>query len=219
MQQQSPQNPQDFQTPQNPSQQPWAQTAPVSAAALVRIDHPWAHSPHAFIAPILLFPGRIRGKLSEYREGWIGMVPEGFLLSGKATPSADKGNFIKRVGIFFLFGSLLGTLIAEKVLIKPRLDALTWDCIEEIVLMERKGRMCLVYHLPDAPETAYSLGLRLGPPALFHQFAQAATHYIGPEKVHEGKIGPPSTPAQIWTAVGIVIVITIILIAAGLADK
>ena len=146
------------------------------------------------------------------------MVPEGLLLAGKAVPSGS-GTFLKQAGVFFLFGSLLGSLIAEKVLIKPRQDPLPWECIEEIVLMSRKGRLCLVYHLPDAPDKPLSLGLRLAPAPLFNEFAQAATHYLGPEKVHEGKIGPPSTPAQIILAVVVILVIVIAIIAAGLSDK
>lgn len=177
-------------------------------ASRLPIAHPWASSPNAYAVPLLLLPGRIRGKLSDYRDGWVCMAPDGLVISGKSVLPLWQRTVLLLIGAIFCVGLLLASLLVEHVLLRSRLDALPWDCVEEIVLDGRKGRICVVYHLPDTPDKPFSLGLRLAPPPVFAQFAQVATHYLGPEKVHEGKIGPPTPPVQ--TAIAAVLIVVII---------
>lgn len=178
------------------------------------IDHPWALSPHAYATPLKLREGRVRGKLSGYRTGWIFMAPEGLLLSGKAMPEGDATAFLQ-LGLHGLLHFLLrhAALASESIVreafLRPRQDALPWECVEEVVLHTRSRRACIVYHLPAAPKKPLSLGIQLSQ-TQFVPFSECATHYRGGEKVRAGKIGPP-TP---WIVVVLTIVIGLILLLA-----
>ncbi len=147
--------------------------------------------------PMLVTPGRVRGRVSDFREGTVTLTDEGISVDGRAVLPAGQRALILLASIFV--GVLIVLILLEYAIRVARSHRLPWSCVDEIVLEPHKNRVCLAYHLPERPDSVFSLAFRLTPPLLYENFVQAARHFA-PEKVREGKIAPP-TPWWVFVAV------------------
>ena len=133
-------------------------------------------------------PGRVRGQVSDFREGMLTITPQGIHVDGKTLLPRGKRILIILLCLVLLWGALVAAVVVEHLIrFKASLE-LSWDCVDEIVLEPRKNRICLVYHRPDDPRRQYSLAF-YQQPAMFQYFSEVA-RYFGKEKVREATIGP-----------------------------
>lgn len=177
-----------------PQQQPWAMTPSGAEAAPL----------YSYL--LLVTPGRVSGRVSDFRDGTLTLDPGGVTLDGKAYYSTGKQVLVLLLSAFV--GILIGALLLEHVLRDPKRLRLSWQDVDEVVFQPDKNKACLVYRDPSRPDRRLSLAFKLMP-SYYQNFA-AAARYFAPGKVREGKIGGP-TP---WWAVLVLIVFFLLIIAA-----
>ena len=151
-------------------------------------------------------PGRVRGRVSDIRDGTLLLDPDGISVNGRAYYPPGKQLVVLLLSAFV--GIIIGIILLEYVLRDPKQIRVPWrDGVDEIVLEPHKNRACIVYRLPDKPNKPASLAFRLLPP-LYENFVAAARYFV-PNKVRTGKIGSP-TP---WAAVFVLLALAVLVIA------
>jgi len=183
------------------------QPAMIGAGFGQQVAQPWAIDRKMF--PLNVVQGRAteRNVVSEYRKGEITFGPGGVNLQGKAVLGRGIRTTLFIVTMILLRGGgLIIALILEYAVRLDRTDALTWDCIEGVVLEPEKQKVCIAYHLPDKPKTSYGLGLKLEG-GLFEEFARTIREYV-PERVTIGKVLSP-TSVLAWCLLGFFVVLVI----------
>jgi hypothetical protein len=163
--------------------------------------HQYVHTPApgAFY-PMSVAPGRVKGSVSEFREGALTLTPDGVEISGKMVLPTGRRILIMVLSLFLGVGILIAAILLEYVIRFSRVVRVPWDCVEDLVLDSPRHRACLVYHGSGDPRQVRSLAFRL-PPQLFAQFVQVMGQFA-PGRVREGKIGP-ATP--VWAYVLIIV--------------
>lgn len=159
-------------------------------------------------------PGRVKGRVSEFREGAMYLNAGGITLDGRAVlPQWQSVLLLIFPGI--LVGIVIMAVILEYAVRLKKTVTLGWSDVADVVLDSRKQRACLVFHDPAAPAKLVSLAFQ--PDAgRFGELAQVLNHFA-PGKVREGKIGSPGGPA-VWILLAIVLLFfafVVIMAATG----
>ncbi len=155
---------------------------------------------------IKIEPGRVRGRVSDFRERELVITPAGIHLEGKALMALWKRVLFSCLGLVLLYGALAVAVVVNHLIRFPSSLALAWEDVEEIVLESRKNRACVVYRQPEDPKRVYSLAFYL-PPAMFQYFSEVV-RYFCKERVREGKVGPAESP---WVGIAILLVLLLFL--------
>ncbi len=184
-------------------QQPWA-----AAELLPGSPEGIQSSGPIYTYGLTVSQGRVKGMVSDYRNGFVTLTQEAVYIQGQAVlPNATRNWILIPCILLSIVVLILVYYILEYAARRPQFSRLSWGDVHEIVLEPVKGRVCLVYAEPDKPRTLFSLAFKPG--ASYDNFVQAA-RYFAPEKVREGKIGPVTSPWVYWTIVGIVVLMFVI---------
>lgn len=188
-----------------PPVQPWASEAfaPQQAGA--------AAAPVYQYVPAIM-PGRVSGRVSDFREATITLDADGITLDGKAYYPVGKQLVV--LALSACVGVLIGVILLEYALRDPKRLRVGWDGVDAIVFQPDKQKACIVYREPGRPPTAkpLSLAFKLLPP-YYENFAGAA-RYFAPAKVRDGKIAGPNP----WWAIAVLVLFFVLIIVAAVAS-
>lgn len=165
------------------------------------LGQPWTQVAYQY--PMRVGLGKVRGTISDFRDGILLLSENGVTVQGKALYSTLTRLLIYIPTLLLGIGILVIYLLLEYVYRRDLMLLLSWDNVEEFVLETRKQRVCMVYHLPGKPRKPISLAFSLQIPGMYDNFV-AAARYFAPTKVREGKILPPTALGDILIVFGII---------------
>jgi len=171
------------------------------------VAQPWASPRKVFPMKVSLARATNRNNVSEFRTGEVAFESATITLQGKAILPAHIRRPIILVSILLRVGWLIAAVIIEYVIRVNRVEMLSLDNIELIVLEPETQRACIAYHLPAKPKTSYSLGLKLEG-GLYNEFARTVSELM-PDRVTTGKLLPP-TPLWVWIVLGVIVLAVIV---------
>ncbi len=169
---------------------------------------PGAASP-AYPYKVTVTPGRVKGAVSDYRDGTVTLDQAGVLISGNRVLPAGQRALILIASAVLCVGVLVAAILVEYVIRLYRPLQVPWNRVDDIVLEPAKSRACLVYRPDEGSDRPQSLAFKLTP-ELYAHFDQVA-HYLAPTKTRVGKIGPATSPALL--AVFVVIMLLVVALA------
>ena len=107
---------------------------------------------------------RINGPVSDFRKGSIHVQDQGLLITGKAVPNAELQIPIMIV-TEFLRVWLFAVLLMEYAFRKEKWLSVPWEHVQQIGLVPKKRRVCLVFHAPNDKGIVktFSLAFKLEP--------------------------------------------------------
>ena len=154
-------------------------------------------------------PGRVRGSASPFREGSLALTAAGFQVDGKSILPTGRRVAILIVSAVFM-GAIVASLLLEYVFRVRRSLSVRWEEVEEVVLVSREQKVCLVYRCPEQPDRVDSLAFRMDTMSFSH-FVQVANYFV-PGRVREGKIGGPTSPREL-----VITLVVVVLMIVGVA--
>jgi len=186
------------------AQNPWAVAQPG--------QNPWAMVQYVY--PMMVTPGIVEGRASEYREGRIALTETSVLIQGSAI-DPNTVALGQLLGCLFVgpIGLIIGSLIAENAARRPKESIISWRDVVSIVVVPEKQRICVLYSSPDRVAISQlsdkvSLAFRLGDAAGYENFCQVANHYA-PGRLREGKI-KGVTP--LWAVIVLCTIILVVIV-------
>ncbi len=158
--------------------------------------------------------GRVKGKVSDFREGSLMVSGAGIAIDGRAVLPGWQRALWLIPGI--LIGLLIAAILLEYVVRVRKYVFVRWDYLDDVVFEPERQRVCMVYWVDGNPKLTESLVFTL--PGLLEHFEQVMT-YFAPGKVRVGKIGP-ATPIWVYVVVillliGIIPLIIVIFLFAS----
>jgi hypothetical protein len=147
--------------------------------------------------------GRVKGSVSDYRDGAIHLDGIGVTIDGRAVLPEWQRLLIMLAGLAMCVGVLITAILTEYAIRVRRTSVLPWAVVDEIVANRREQRVCVVYREPSKPDKPVSLAFRFDP-GVYDHFVQVA-QYLAPGKLREGKIGSPSSTAAVLILLAVII--------------
>jgi len=186
---------------QTPAQDPYDPTAaPNNAEVWPPPPLAWPPPPGNMPETPVFFPfiykhEKVKGNLSDFREGSLGIASWGLTLQGRAQPRAEIYQTVLILTFFFCrgFGAFIAYLIMRYGCLHNEVLQIPWNMVQGITTVPKKNKLCIVYNAANnaGKVATYSLAMRF-PPEMFMALNQIADQYApGLAKPGRLKSGTP----------------------------
>ena len=163
-------------------------------------------------------PGKMAAKalVADYRLGTLQCDTEGIIIEGKAVPRAEIRMMVVLPAV--LLNLLLGVIanfVMEYGMRKDRREGIRWSSVRQITLSPAKQQAVIVYDAYNHAAQIKTYSLAFTPtPGQYEAFAEASRRNA-PDRLGEAAL-VSATPVAVWILLGLVVFITVALVALAL---
>lgn len=186
----------------------WGQSAPIWPPPATNQTYQPTFYPFRFLYM------KVAGNVADFREGQIGIAPDGLTIVGKAQPRAEIYQAVQVVTFLLsVFICIIASLIMRYAFLQPSQLRMSWQQVRQIVLQPAKRRACIVYDAPNYANTikTFSLAFQL-PPLEYEAFTKMAQQYA-PAVTGSGRIKSAQSIVIAFFAFLLILVGAVVLIS------